>query len=115
MPRSFWEEHWSEVIDPSYISSVAYNNGVVEITLRTGTTYRLIAGVVEIKSSGRAVQHYLYRLSPSNQTVPATLTVEVRDKFNNPVPDVNVTFRSSSVTFSDGAHTGNTLKLISNG
>jgi len=114
LPRSFWEEHWSEVIDPSYVSSVAYNNGVVEITLRTGTTYRLIAGVVEVEeSSGRASQHYLYRLSPSNQTVPATLTVEVRDKFNNPVPDVNVTFRSSSVTFSDGVHTGNTLTVKS--
>lgn len=114
LPRSFWEEHWSEVIDPSYVSSVAYNNGVVEITLRTGTTYRLIAGVVEVEeSSGRAAQHYLYRLSPSNQTVPATLTVEVRDKFNNPVPDVDVTFRSSSVTFSDGVRTGNTLTVKS--
>lgn len=114
LPRSFWEEHWSEVIDPSYVSSVAYNNGAVEITLRTGTTYRLIAGVVEIEgSSGRAVQHYLYRLSPSNQTTPATLVVEVRDKFNNPVPNVDVTFRSSSVTFSDGVRTGNTLTVKS--
>ncbi len=114
LPRSFWENHWSEVIDQSYVSNVAYNNGAVEITLRTGTTYRLIAGVVEVEeSSGRAVQHYLYRLSPSNQTVPATLTVEVRDKFNNPVPDVDVTFRSSSVTFSDGVHTGNTLTVKS--
>ena len=113
LPRSFWEDHWSEVIDPSYVSSVAYSNGAVEITLRTGTTYRLIAGVVEIEGSGRAVQHYLYRLSPSNQTIPATLVVEVRDKFNNPVPNVDVIFRSSSVTFSDGVRTGNTLTVKS--
>jgi hypothetical protein len=92
LPRNFWEEYWSEVIDPSYVSSVAYNNGAVEITLRTGTTYRL---------------------SPSNQTTPATLVVEVRDKFNNPVPNVDVTFRSSSVTFSDGVHTGNALTVKS--
>ena len=49
----------------------------------------------------------------SNQTIPATLIVEVRDKFNNPVPNVDVIFRSSSVTFSDGVRTGNTLTVKS--
>lgn len=116
LPQKFWDEYWREVIDSPYVTSVVYNNGTVEITLAKGQTYRLVSGVVEIgTSSGRATQHYIYRLSPYNQTVPATLAVEVRDEYNNPVPNVNVTFSSLSgynVTFSDGVTTSNTLTVM---
>ncbi len=114
LPLSFWKQYFDS-LNSSYISSITKSGDYVVITLMQGVDYKLIAGVASFEE-GRASQHYLYRISPKAVTVPATLEVQVRDSFNNPVPGVPVTFTSlgSATTLTDGVNTGTSITVKSN-
>lgn len=114
LPFSFWQEYFDSLNNP-YISSVTSSGDYVVITLMRGVTYKLYAGVASF-SEDRASQHYLYRVSSKATTTPAVLAVEVRDSFNNPVPNIPVTFTSlgGTTTLSDGTNSGTSLTVRSN-
>ncbi len=113
LPLEFWKDYFNSLNSP-YVTSVNEFSGYVVITLSRGITYYLVGGAAALVPE-KAPQHYLYRLTP-NSTTPATLAVEVRDDFNNPVPGINVTFEviGGSVTLTDGANTGSALTVRSN-
>ena len=111
LPLDFWQRYFE---GQSYVSLVSESGGYVVVTLVRGITYRLVSGIAGFEDA-RASQHYLYRLTSKAITTPATLAVEVRDSFNNPVPGINVTFTSqnSSTTLTDGKTTGTSLTVTS--
>ncbi len=113
LPLDFWLKYFE---GEPYISNITKNGDYVVITLMSGINYTLVGGIVDVESPARAKPHYLYRLSPSAVTAPATLTVEVRDTFNNPVPNVDVTFTStnSSTVLTDGNNSGYMISTKSN-
>lgn len=112
LKTSLSKDFWEGCIDSPYISSINYSSGQVEITLSKGVLYKIVSGAVSL-DPGRAPRYYLYRLTPYAQTTPASLWVEVRDQYNNPVSGAYVTFRSNSTTLTDGTTSGTILTVRS--
>lgn len=116
LPLDFWDELLSSEpnvasIGTENISGVSY----IKIELVKGVNYKLILGAVSFEDEGHAPPHYLYRISQKIVTTPATLKVEVRDVYNNPTSNVDVTFTSTngSTTLNSGQSSGTSVSVKS--
>ena len=86
-------ETWNESIDSKFIEELKQEGEYIVVKLAPKTVYLLslcVFGFYKTKIS----QHYLIRMSPKIQVAPCNLMVEVRDIFNNPVPNSLVVFKS---------------------
>jgi hypothetical protein len=96
LPESEWE---ALLADEPYVQSVtATDHGTVRIALVPGETYELRLARVHLgQTTATPVEtpRYVRGVTGSDETVVAgqsrLLTVEVRDRYNNPVADVPVT------------------------
>jgi hypothetical protein len=105
-------DDWNATLDsePNFEGATQIDNDTVEIRLRYADdsnqpiTYNLRMAKVGIGQGTTAEgAHYLTVVGddPSINGAGGSVTVDVRDRFNNPVPGVNVTFSSSQGTIPD--------------
>lgn len=88
VPTTLTEERWETLLaDEENVESVTKRDGRVSILLKNGT-YRLRTALVGIGTGAEAPgPAYLTRVNPDGG---ADVAVEVRDRFNNPVPNSRV-------------------------
>jgi hypothetical protein len=81
---------WNQALPPN--ATAEPNATGVRITLPNSTAYRLALSEVSLDASGDTEPAYVVPVGSDSATVGETVTVEVRDRYNNPVPDVTVSF-----------------------
>lgn len=106
LPASLWSEILAgepnvQSVDPGPTA------GTVAVTLAGGKSYELRLASVGVSSGVTdPPSHYITTVSEKEVTLDSSdestpLTVEVRDRYNNPVANAVVTFSSSGGTFDD--------------
>lgn len=107
LPNATWQEL---LADEPYVTGVSCEAadpcGNVTVTLQQGVTYDLRMAKVGIASGAlEEPAHYLTAVSGEDAAVPRggaqELVVQARDRFNNPVSGVPVTFATANGTFED--------------
>lgn len=100
---------WEERLPAGATAAAAEANGTVRITLANGSDplrYRLGLSEVSLDTSGTTEPAYVVPVGDGNVAPGEQVRVEVRDRYNNPVPDATVLFdgttRTNRTTGDDG-------------
>jgi hypothetical protein len=107
LTESAWESLLGDELDEESVS-VDEGTDTLRLTLDGSATYRLRMANVSVGTSVETSGAYV---TADRRTVPVSdardeFTVEVYDRFNNPVPGVDVTASRSDVVVSSTAETG---------
>lgn len=104
IPTQLSEDKWEELLeDEGNVEDVFSNgDGFVTIQLDGDETYDLQMGRVGVGSTGESERaHYLYRAQGDGQFVQqnqqTSVTVQVRDRYNNPVSNTDVEFTAGEI------------------
>ena len=84
-------ERWNSTLPPSATATPNATGEAINVTLANGSDpYRLALSEVSLDASGETEPAYVAPFGPQNVALDDTVTVEVRDRYNNPVPDATV-------------------------
>jgi hypothetical protein len=90
---------WNDALPPNATAARNVTGDGVRVTLANGSDpYRLALSEVSLDTSGETEPAYIVPVGPQNVTLDDTVTVEVRDRYNNPVRDVVTTFNGTNET-----------------
>ncbi|MGM0448518.1 MAG: hypothetical protein ACQERM_09765 [Methanobacteriota archaeon] len=92
-------DRWTQALPPNATATGNETRGEVQITLDNVSDdrpYRLALSEVSLDASGETEPAYVVPVGPQNVSPDDTVTVEVRDRYNNPVPDVEVSIEGDN-------------------
>jgi len=88
---------WEERLPPGATAAADEANGTVRITLEDGS-YRLGLSEVSLDTSGTTEPAYIVPVGSESVASGDRVRVEVRDRYNNPVPGATVSFSGTNLT-----------------
>ncbi|MDB9251636.1 hypothetical protein [Halorubrum ezzemoulense] len=84
-------ERWNGALPAGATATRNATGEAINVTLANGSDpYRLALSEVSLDASGETKPAYVVPVGPQNVALDDTVTVEVRDRYNNPVPDATV-------------------------
>ena len=95
-------DRWTEALPAGATAAPNATGEAIRITLANGSDpYRLALSEVSLDASGETEPAYVVPVDSESAVVGETVTVEVRDRYNNPVPDATVSFGGENRTTGD--------------
>ena len=95
-------DRWTEALPAGATATSNATGEAIRITLANGSDpYRLALSEVSLDASGETEPAYVVPVGSESAAVGETVTVEVRDRYNNPVPDATVSFGGENRTTGD--------------
>jgi hypothetical protein len=93
---------WNQALPAGATATPNATGEAIRITLANGSDpYRLALSEVSLDASGETEPAYVVPVGSESAAVGETVTVEVRDRYNNPVPDATVSFGGENRTTGD--------------
>jgi len=93
---------WDSSLPDGATATTNATGDAVRITLPNGSDpYRLALSEVSLDTTGDTEPAYVVPVGSESVAVGETVTVEVRDRYNNPVPDATVAFDGTNETTGD--------------
>ena len=95
-------DRWNQALPAGATATPNATGETVWITLANGSDpYRLALSEVSLDATGETEPAYVVPVGSDSAAVGETVTVEVRDRYNNPVPDATVSFSGENRTTGD--------------
>ncbi|RLM60080.1 hypothetical protein DVK07_19760, partial [Halorubrum sp. Atlit-26R] len=95
-------DRWTEALPAGATATRNATGEAINVTLANGSDpYRLALSEVSIDATGETEPAYVVPVGSESAAVGETVTVEVRDRYNNPVPDATVSFGGENRTTGD--------------
>ncbi|MDB2243937.1 hypothetical protein PM076_10680 [Halorubrum ezzemoulense] len=96
-------ERWNGALPAGATATRNATGEAINVTLANGSDpYRLALSEVSLDATGKTEPAYVVPVGSESAAVGETVTVEVRDRYNNPVPDATVAFDGANRTTGDG-------------
>ncbi|WP_235681690.1 flagellar hook protein FlgE [Halorubrum salinarum] len=96
-------DRWNRALPAGATAAPNATGEAIRITLANGSDpYRLALSEVSLDATGETEPAYVVPVGSESAAVGETVAVEVRDRYNNPVPDATVSFGGENRTTGDG-------------
>ncbi|WP_434521370.1 hypothetical protein [Halorubrum sp. AS12] len=96
-------DRWTEALPAGASATPNATGETIRVTLENGSDpYRLALSEVSLDASGDTEPAYVVPVGSGTAAVGEPVGVEVRDRYNNPVPDATVSFDGANRTTGDG-------------
>ncbi|RLM67900.1 hypothetical protein DVK05_08705 [Halorubrum sp. Atlit-8R] len=96
-------DRWNRALPTGATAAPNATGEAIRITLANGSDpYRLALSEVSLDATGETEPAYVVPVGSESAAVGETVAVEVRDRYNNPVPDATVSFGGENRTTGDG-------------
>ena len=95
-------DRWTEALPAGATATPNATGEAINVTLANGSDpYRLALSEVSLDTTGDTEPAYIVPVGSNTTAVDEPITVEVRDRYNNPVPDATVAFDGTNETTDD--------------
>lgn len=95
-------DRWTAALPAGATAAPNATGGAIRVTLdNVSDPYRLSLSEVSLDASGETEPAYVVPVGPETAAVGTSVRVEVRDRYNNPVPDATVSFDGTNRTTGD--------------